>query len=64
MNVYLFTYGECAQGEDEAEYYLLLFGELRLYKYRHGQEDNHEVGGDVEHRVRDQVVRRRGALDW
>jgi len=37
-------------------------GELRLEENRHWEEDNHDVSGDVEHRIGDHVIRFSGTI--
>lgn len=56
------TYGEGADGEDAAEDHLALHRQRRLEEDGHGDEDDHDVGGDVEDGVGDEVVRRGRAL--
>ena len=61
---WLGTYGEGADGEDAAENHLALRLQRRLEKDGHRDEDDQDVGGDVEDGVGDKMVRRGGALGW
>jgi hypothetical protein len=57
------TYGEAADGEDAAEDEFLLWGDLGLEEDGHRDENDHDVGGDVEDHVGDEMIRGGGALD-
>lgn len=58
------TYGKHAQGKDAAEDQLPSAGDLALEEDGHGDQDDHNVRGDVEGRVGDEVVRRCRTLYW
>lgn len=51
------TYCECSQSKDSAQYYLSFQWEARLNQQGHWEENNHDIGGDVEDGVGDHVVR-------
>ena len=53
----LLTYRECSQSKDSAQYYLSFQWEARLNQQRHWEENNHDIGGDVEDGVGNHVVR-------
>lgn len=57
------AYGECTESEDADKNCLLLQGDLGSEEDRHRNKDDHNVGRDVEDGIRDQVIRRGGALD-
>lgn len=58
------TYRKHAQGEDTNKDRLLLQREPRLQQYREGDENDHDVGADIQDRIGDQVVRGGRALSW
>jgi hypothetical protein len=56
------TYSECTQCEHANEDCLSLQGELRLEEDGHGNKNNHDIGGNINNSVGDEMVCRSRTL--